>query len=68
MNDMLRCKHCGNTKYTTRENGPHLSAYCSECGSWIKHIKRPANVVRTLKEVDTRPENSETILDDDVPW
>lgn len=68
MSDMLRCKHCGSIEYVTRENGPHLSAYCSKCGHWIKHIKRPANVVRTLKEVDTRPENSETILDDDVPW
>lgn len=29
---------CGGNAFVTKQNGPHLSAYCTECGAFIKHV------------------------------
>lgn len=37
----VECTACGCVSQAAiRPNGPHLSAYCPECGKWIKHIPR----------------------------
>jgi uncharacterized protein (DUF3820 family) len=35
---MIPCKHCGDVEPAIRPNGPHLSAYCTKCGCFIKHV------------------------------
>ena len=37
---MMLCKHCGDVEAAIRQNGPHLSAYCTKCGSFIKHVPK----------------------------
>lgn len=53
---MLECKKCGNREYTTKKNGPHIGAYCSRCGKWIKWIKanEPLYTTPVTKERPTR--------------
>ena len=35
----LTCKHCGHTGIpATAKNAFHISAYCMECGCYIKHL------------------------------
>jgi hypothetical protein len=35
----LTCKDCGHTGIpATSKNGIHISAYCMECGGFIKHL------------------------------
>jgi hypothetical protein len=35
----LKCIHCDlENEYTVTKNGPHVSAFCNGCGSFIKHI------------------------------
>lgn len=38
----LKCKHCGEVDADTTQNGPHISAYCTVCGSFIKHVPKIA--------------------------
>ena len=37
---MMLCKHCGEIDPAIHQNGPHLSAYCTKCGSFIKHVPK----------------------------
>ena len=37
----LTCNHCSSTSEPRiKESGPHLSAYCGNCGRYIKHIRQ----------------------------
>ncbi len=39
---ILTCKGCGHTGIpATSKNGPHISAFCMECGGFIKHLPKP---------------------------
>lgn len=36
---MIVCKNCGSVDdYKVTENGPHRTAWCNGCNSYIKHI------------------------------
>lgn len=74
---MLECRKCGNREYTTKKNGPHIGAYCSRCGKWIKWLS-PAekeDTVPTPEEAEfdsqrrklelDRQIEAENALDDD---
>ena len=38
---MLTCKKCGHSGIpATSKNGPHISANCMECSSFIKHLPK----------------------------
>ena len=39
------CKKCGSVNsITVKQNGVHRSAYCLECGEYIKHITKFENM------------------------
>lgn len=44
------CK-CGSSSYYTKQNGPHTTAYCSGCDSYIKNIatSKPAFYIGKYK-------------------
>jgi hypothetical protein len=40
----LTCKSCGHTGIpATQKNNIHISAYCMECGCFIKHLPQDKN-------------------------
>ncbi len=41
MKNIDKCPYCGNvTEFNLKQNGPHVSLYCSKCGRWIKHMPK----------------------------
>ena len=36
---MIKCKKCNNDTYIVKKVGPHMGAYCANCGRWIRWIK-----------------------------
>lgn len=49
----LTCFRCGLiAQPVLNVQGPHLGAYCPDCGSWISWIKQPKPDWRTLPATD----------------
>jgi uncharacterized protein (DUF3820 family) len=41
MKEELICKICGPTdEFLIKQSGPHLTAYCEKCNSYIKHLPK----------------------------
>lgn len=38
--EILRCRECGSVDYIIKDQPPHKTAYCTNCGSYIKNIKQ----------------------------
>lgn len=34
----IRCNRCLTTEVVLREKGPHIGAYCANCGRWLKWL------------------------------
>lgn len=44
MDKEVVCKKCGTiNEYRSVPNGPHLSAWCTACGEFIKHLQKDVN-------------------------
>lgn len=37
---MDKCKKCGSEKWTVKASGPHYGAYCTDCGAFIRWLKK----------------------------
>lgn len=67
-----KCPYCNNaTEFNLKQNGPHMSLYCSRCGRWIKHM--PKSKVKSEPEVhqismDEYLAELNYDEDDDLPW
>lgn len=38
---MSTCPKCNCTQVTIKDKGPHRGEFCSECGTWIRWVKKP---------------------------
>lgn len=49
----MLCKYCNSDKQPILKScGPHIGAYCSNCGKWIKWLsKKAANILCDGKKV-----------------
>lgn len=67
----IRCKSCLTTETVLREKGPHVGAYCANCGRWLKWLgKNEKNLVDfgiKLEPVKTE-KNEIDSTDEEVPW
>lgn len=72
MKNIDKCPYCGNvTEFNLKQNGPHVSLYCSKCGRWIKHV--PKCKVKSEPEVhqismDEYLAQLNYDVDNDLPW
>lgn len=72
MKNIDKCPYCGNvTEFNLKQNGPHVSLYCSKCGRWIKHV--PKCKVKSEPEVhqismDEYLAQLNHDVDDNLPW
>lgn len=67
----IRCKYCFTTKTVVREKGPHVGAYCANCGRWLKWLnKNEKNSVDFgIKPEPVKTEKTEIdSTDKEVPW
>lgn len=67
----IRCKYCLTTETVLREKGPHVGAYCANCGRWLKWLgKNEKNLVDFgIKLEPVKIEKNETDdTDEEVPW
>ena len=78
MSDLV-CKKCGSSSVVYKSVGPHLGAYCKDCGSWIKWVSRKGfyknfidrtSVSTKVNSDETNIDNSllDKVLDDKEPW
>lgn len=67
----IRCKYCLTTETVLREKGPHIGAYCANCGRWLKWLgKNEKNFVDfgiKLEPIKTE-KNEIDSTDEEVPW
>lgn len=56
----MKCKYCGCEEYYCKKVGPHIGAYCKECGKWIKWLPQ-----HKYKQID---DNHIEIVDDYLPY
>jgi uncharacterized protein (DUF3820 family) len=41
----ITCKTCGNIDdYHVKQTGPHQTAYCNGCGTYIKHLPNDSKI------------------------
>lgn len=45
-----KCKKCGGETFETREKGPHIGLYCSNCYTWQKWLNK-AQVIIVRKKI-----------------
>ena len=67
----IRCKCCLTTETVLREKGPHVGAYCANCGRWLKWLgKNEKNLVDLgIKLEPAKIEKNEIdSTDEEVPW
>jgi len=41
--DFGRCTHCGSESLYTKQSGPHIGLYCSECSRWLRWLPTTTN-------------------------
>ena len=65
--EQLACQYCLSENVEFKEKGPHLGAYCKDCGGFIKWVKKGENGVKTISSLI---ENFEVLKfsTDDLPW
>lgn len=71
INEELKCKRCGSVSFELRSNGPHLGAYCTECGSWIKWVSRksiPKSKEPSSVSSSICSDLLDKVLDDESPF
>ena len=67
----IRCKYCLTTDVVLKEKGPHVGAYCANCGRWLKWLsKNEKNFVDFgIKLEPAKIEKNEIdSTDEEVPW
>ena len=42
---VLKCQECGGTKFEKRQVSIHIGLYCTQCGRWLKWVKKGSEVV-----------------------
>ena len=68
----IRCKYCLTTETVLREKGPHIGAYCANCGRWLKWLSKEEKNFTDLGiklEPPVKTEkNKIDSTDEEVPW
>lgn len=64
MSEEIKCK-CGSTDCFIKKVGPHIGAYCKQCGKYIKWIKRPN--IRLIEQIVEITDVLKSEPDDDIP-
>jgi hypothetical protein len=64
----ITCQKCGSVNdYTERQAGPHISAYCNCCDSYIKHLPKDKPFTLHFGKYKDRELNSMT-SDDELKY
>ena len=65
----IQCRYCASINFVTKEKGPHIGAFCADCGKWIKWLGKNERTVSPVPNlsvpiipVDDEDDNEE------VPW
>ena len=67
----IRCKYCLTTETVLREKGPHVGAYCANCGRWLKWLDKNEKslLLQSNKLEPVKIEKDEiNSADEEVPW
>ena len=71
----IRCKYCLTTETVLKEKGPHIGAYCANCGRWLKWLNKTEkdciNVGITIEFIADSPIDEIPAIetsDEEVPW
>jgi len=76
ISQILTCSNCGCTTFERKQKGPHIGAYCLECGTWIKWLPKTSNSPK-MQESDGLYERVDLYqqelkepspYDGDMPW
>ena len=66
----IRCKYCFGMETVLREKGPHIGAYCANCGRWLKWLSKDEKNFTDpgIKLEPVKIENKIDSTDEEVPW
>jgi hypothetical protein len=68
--EQLTCQYCLSENVEFKEKGPHLGAYCKDCGGFIKWVKKERNDAKTVPLPFVENSNNSHCVSqyDDLPW
>ena len=66
----MSCRYCSSINIITKNNGPHIGAYCADCGKWLKWLSKSEKLSMSTPTFPTYAgllQNNEND-DEEVPW
>lgn len=68
--EQLACQYCLSENVEFKEKGPHLGAYCKDCGGFIKWVKKGQKDVKTvpLSFIENSNDSRQILQNEDLPW